>query len=96
MALEISRSQHHRYAFAIGFSVFAVSLLIIGALMTMSENVGSALTRQVMHLKTGQNGVARVSFDFDEPPLGNSIDSIGQTANQTVILESTANENNKH
>ena len=92
MALEIAPKQLHRHATFIGVLVLAISLLSIGITAISGSSAGIALTSQVMHVHTGPNGVARISFDNEESVLGPSSASVGQSTNHSLILQSAAKQ----
>jgi hypothetical protein len=90
--MEITSKRLHKHALSLAavlIGVFIVSAMLISL---TSSSVSQGLVAQIMHIQPGSNGVAHVSFESSQVPVGDAGQQAGQTAQHSLIIESAANE----
>jgi hypothetical protein len=92
--MEIASKRLYKHALllaAVVIGVFIVSAMLVSL---TSSSISQGLITQVMHIQPGSNGVAHVSFESKQKPLGDVGHQAGQTTQHVLIIESAAQETN--
>ena len=92
--MEVVSKELHKHAALVAILIVGL-LLISGVIMYLGVGrTSKALITQMTFIKPGSNGLAHISFDKpqvnDELLNDSQIGQAGQSARQTIILETTA------